>query len=284
MEKIKDMKNDPKIFMYELRKRKKDFMFWFLATLIVLTIFIFLCAKEVSALQTLSSIVKTFSFLVILVKVVNYQSCSGISKNSLICFFIALLCRIFVFTFFPIRLRDYSVSELNSIFDKIAEYITFFIISFLLYAIHFKYQETSDINSDNKMPFYYLCIPAFIVAIPFKPWVFRNWFIDLIWIYSIFLESVSIYPQITLFSAKKWHIEKFTSHFLILQGISSIFGLFYWIKSYFLFNDRISLLLGEYSGYLITIAEIVKLIIVANYLYLYLKSLFNTKNHKKYDI
>ena len=101
------------------------------------------------------------------------------------------------------------------------------------------------------------------------------------------MESVSIYPQIILFYKKKGCIENFTSHFLILQGISSILGLIYWINSYFMFNDRKSLLLGEYSGYLIIVSEIIKLIIVAYYLYLYLKSLFNTMNtmkHKKYDI
>ena len=281
------MKNDPKIIMYNIKKRKNDFMFWLIGTLLVLTIFIFLCAKEISALHTISSIVKTLSFLVIFLKVINYQNCSGLSRNSLICFFIALLCRIFVYTFFSIRLRTFKINELNSIFNKIAEYFTFLIICFLLYCFYCKYPETSDINYDNEIPYYYLSISAFICAIPFKPWVFRNWFIDLIWIYSIFLESVSIYPQIILFYKKKGCIENFTSHFLILQGISSILGLIYWINSYFMFNDRKSLLLGEYSGYLIIVSEIIKLIIVAYYLYLYLKSLFNkmnTMNHKKYDI
>ena len=114
------MKNDPKIIMYNIKKRKNDFMFWLIGTLLVLTIFIFLCAKEISALHTISSIVKTLSFLVIFLKVINYQNCSGLSRNSLICFFIALLCRIFVYTFFSIRLRTFKIN------------ILFLIILFLL--------------------------------------------------------------------------------------------------------------------------------------------------------
>ena len=203
MEKLKNISNDPQMFMYEFKKRKKDFIFWGIASILVLIIFLFVCTKEIYVLQTLSSIIKTLSFIIVLLKVFNYQNCSGLSLNSLICFFISLLCRNFVITFFSVRLRDFKVDIINSIFNHISEYMSFFIIIILLYAIIFKYNETSDILLDNKLPFYYLCIPTFLCSIPFKPYVFRNWFVDLIWIYSIILESISIYPQINLFARKK---------------------------------------------------------------------------------
>ena len=284
MEKIKNMTNDSQRLMYEVRKRKKDYIFWGISIFIVLAIFLFLCSKEIYVLQTLSSITKTLSFIIILLKVFNFESCSGLSVNSLICFFISFFCRNFVVIFFKFRLRNFKIDMINSVFNRISEFSSFFIICILLYAIYIKYPVTSDITLDNRMPFYYLVIPAFLIAIPFKPWIYRYWFIDLIWIFSIFLDSISIYPQIMLFSSKKGHIEYFTSHYLALQGISSIFELIYWIKCYLRFNDRKSLLLGEYSGYLIMVSEVVKLITLAYYLLLYFKSLINTRNHKKYDI
>jgi hypothetical protein len=284
MEKIKKMTNDPQLLKYEVRKRKKDLIFWGISIIIVLAIFLFICSKEVYVLQTLSSIIKTLSFIIVLIKVLNFESCSGVSVNSLICFFLSFFCRNFVVVFFNIRLRNFKIDVINSTFNTISEFVSFFIICILLYVVYFKYPVTSDITLDNKMPFYYLVMPAFLLAIPFKPWIYRYWFIDLIWIFSIFLESISIYPQIILFTTKKGHIEHFTSHFLSLQAISSIFELIYWIKTYLRFNDKKSLLLGEYSGYLIMISEVVKLVILAYYLLLYSKSLINTRNHKKYDI
>ena len=284
MEKIKKMTNDPQLLKYEVRKRKKDLIFWGISIIIVLAIFLFICSKEVYVLQTLSSIIKTLSFIIVLIKVLNFESCSGVSVNSLICFFLSFFCRNFVVIFFNIRLRNFKIDVINSTFNTISEFISFSIICILLYVVYFKYPVTSDITLDNKMPFYYLVIPTFLLAIPFKPWIYRYWFIDLIWIFSIFLESISIYPQIILFTTKKGHIEHFTSHFLSLQAISSIFELIYWIKTYLRFNDKKSLLLGEYSGYLIMISEVVKLVILAYYLLLYSKSLINTRNHKKYDI
>ena len=284
MEKIKKMTNDPQLLKYEVRKRKKDLIFWGISIIIVLAIFLFICSKEVYVLQTLSSIIKTLSFIIVLIKVLNFESCSGVSVNSLICFFLSFFCRNFVVIFFNIRLRNFKIDVINSTFNTISEFISFSIICILLYVVYFKYPVTSDITLDNKMPFYYLVIPTFLLAIPFKPWIYRYWFIDLIWIFSIFLESISIYPQIILFTTKKGHIEHFTSHFLSLQAISSIFELIYWIKTYIRYNDKKSLLLGEYSGYLIMISEVAKLIILAYYLLLYSKSLINTRNHKKYDI
>lgn len=285
MEKLRDMANDKQLFMYEFRKRRKDFTFWFIIVVITLIIFLFICSKEISVLQTLSSITKTFSFVIILIKVINYQNCSGLSINSLICYLIALAWRKFVVTFWAVRLKSLqNIDYINTTFSSICEFGSFLICIFLVYAIYFKYPETSDNKLDNKLPFYYLCIPAFIVSIPFKPWIFRNWFADLLWIYSIFLESISVYPQICLFSVKKKQIETFTSHFLALQGLSSIFSIFFWLKSFYLYNDGASLLLGEYSGYFIMISEIIKLIIMGYYFYLYFESLENTKAHKKYDI
>lgn len=284
MEKIKNMTNDKQLFMYEFRKRKKDFIFWGVALIITLIIFLFVCSKEISVLQTLSSITKTLSFIIILIKVVNYQNCSGLSVNSLICYFITFTCRKFVVTFWAVRLRGLKINYINSTFNSISEFMSYFICIYLIYTIYYKYPETSDNKLDNRLPFYYLCIPAFICSIPFKPYVFRNWFADLIWIYSIFLESISIYPQICLFSTKKRQIEYFTSHFLALQGLSTVMGIIFWFKTYYKYNDRYSLLLGEYSGYFIMVSEIIKLFILSYFFYLYFKSVTSTKMHKKFDI
>ena len=283
MEKVKNMTNDPQMLMFEVRKRKKDFIFWVVVIVLVLIFFLF-CNKEISILQALSSLIKTLSFLIILIKTLNYQNCSGISVNSLICYFISFLCHNFVVIFFSVRLRNFKVDIVNSTLNKFSDFISFFIICYLLYSIYFKYPETSDIKLDNKMPFYYLCIGTFLLAIPFKPWVFRYWFIDLIWIYSIFLETISLFPQILLFSIKKGHIESFTSHYLVLQGVSTVFGLIFWFKTFLKFNDRRSLLLGEYSGYLIVFFEVIKIIAISHYLLLYFKSFIKTRNHKKFDI
>ena len=80
--------------MYELRKRRKDVFFWAISLTIVLILLIFICTKENSLYFVLSSMAQTLSFIIIILRVTQYQSCSGISINYLICFIIMISCRL----------------------------------------------------------------------------------------------------------------------------------------------------------------------------------------------
>lgn len=267
--------------MFEIRKRKKDVIFWAVSLAIILIILIFICEKENSLYFVLSSMAQTLSFVIIMLRVTQYQSCSGISINYLICFIIMILSRLITNIFSS---YDIQIDIVNSIFLYLSQFISLLICFYLLYLIYFIYPETSDKMLDNKIPFYYLLIPSLILAILFKPYIFRNWFFDLMFIYSIILESVAIYPQIILFSIKKGEIETYTSNFIAFQGLSTIFVLIFWYKNYFSLNDNDSLLLGGYSGYVVIGSEILQLIIVGYYFYLYFKSIMKRKKRKKYDI
>lgn len=267
--------------MFEIRKRKKDVIFWAVSLAIILIILIFICEKENSLYFVLSSMAQTLSFVIIMLRVTQYQSCSGISINYLICFIIMILSRLITNIFSS---YDIQIDIVNSIFLYLSQFISLLICFYLIYLIYLVYPETSDKMLDNKIPFYYLLIPSLILAILFKPYIFRNWFFDLMFIYSIILESVAIYPQIILFSIKKGEIETYTSNFIAFQGLSTIFVLIFWYKNYFCLNDNDSLLLGGYSGYVVIGSEILQLIIMGYYFYLYFKSIMKRKKRKKYDI
>ena len=277
MEKIQNKQQ----IMFEIRKRKKDVIFWAVSLAIILIILIFICEKENSLYFVLSSMAQTLSFVIIMLRVTQYQSCSGISINYLICFIIMILSRLITNIFSS---YDIQIDIVNSIFLYLSQFISLLICFYLIYLIYLVYPETSDKMLDNKIPFYYLLIPSLILAILFKPYIFRNWFFDLMFIYSIILESVAIYPQIILFSIKKGEIETYTSNFIAFQGLSTIFVLIFWYKNYFSLNDNDSLLLGGYSGYVVIGSEILQLIIMGYYFYLYFKSIMKRKKRKKYDI
>ena len=277
MEKIP---NKQKI-IYEMRKRKNDLIFWAVSLSIVLMFLIFICDKENSLYFVLSSMAQTLSLVIIILRVTQYQSCSGISINYLICFIIVLITRLITNIFSS---YDIQIGLINSIFLYISQILSLLICLYLLYLIFFEYPETSDKMIDNKMPFYYLIIPTFFVAILFKPYIFRNWFFDLMFIYSIILESVAIYPQIILLSTKKGEIETYTSNFIAFQGLSTVFVLIFWFKNYLSLEDNDSLLLGRFSGYVVIFSEILQLIIIGYYFYLYFKSIMKRNKRKKYDI
>ena len=69
MEKLREMTRDTRILMFELKKRRKDIIFWFSVVFAILFIYIFISSKDFSFFLVLSSIVQTSAFVIILLKV-----------------------------------------------------------------------------------------------------------------------------------------------------------------------------------------------------------------------
>ena len=91
-----------------MRKRKNDLIFWAVSLSIVLMFLIFICDKENSLYFVLSSMAQTLSFIIMILRVTEYQSCSGISINYLICFIIVLITRLItnIFSSYDIQITS----------------------------------------------------------------------------------------------------------------------------------------------------------------------------------
>ena len=84
------MLKNPEILKFELKKRKKDIITWLLLFLTVLIVFILISSKDFSFMLVLSSLTQLFSFIIIIIKVYNFQNCSGLSQNTLISYLLVL--------------------------------------------------------------------------------------------------------------------------------------------------------------------------------------------------
>ena len=166
---------------------------------------------------------------------------------------------------------------------QLSDITSLLICILLIYLIYIKYRETSDIMSDGKVPFYVLAITSYILAIIFRSSLNNNAFCDINWAFSMYLEAFAIFPQILLFTIKKGQIESFTSHYVALCGLSRLFSLIFWYDTYEeLFTDQVYF--GRYVGYFIIGSQILQLIIMADYYYLYFKSILKGQAINTMDI
>ena len=274
------MTRDTRILMFELKKRRKDIIFWFSVVFAILFIYIFISSKDFSFFLVLSSIVQTSAFVIILLKVTDRQNVSGLSANTLICYSILLFARLTSTLFYPGYLpNDSSGSWLY----QLSDIISMLICCLLIYLLYFKYRETSDLILDNKIPFYFLVVPSYLLAMFVKSNLNNNFFCDTNWAFSMYLETVAIFPQILLFTIKKGQIEKFTSHFVALCGLNRLFSLIFWWDTYDELNHSESFF-GAYIGYFIIGAQILQLLIMADYYYLYFKSILKGNEINMMDI
>jgi len=221
--KLGSLFKEPQNIIYEIKKRKKDIIVWSFLIIIVILVFILISSKDFSFMLVLSSLTQMFSFVIVLLKVYNLQNCSGLSLNTLICYLLVLSGRLSSTLFY----NGYLPSDTSGDwFYQLTEILSFLFILLLIFLMKKTYKQTSDTNLDT-IKFYYFAFPCLIIGLLVHPVLNSNFITDSLWTFSMYLQAFAIYPQIQLFINKKGQIETYTSHFVALLGLSTVFSIFF---------------------------------------------------------
>lgn len=273
LNKIKDVVKDPQTLMFEMRKKRKDVIFWVAGIILTLIVFFFISSKDYSFLIVLSSLVQTLSFIIILIKVFSYQNCSGLSLNTLIAYVILLASRLSSTIFYSGYLPS---DQAGDWFYQLTEIVSLICASLLVYLMMYTFRDTANLYDDN-VEYKYLAGPTFLFALLVHTGLNRNFLTDILWTFSMYLEAVAVYPQIYLFQKKGGQIESYTSHYVALQGLSRLFSLLFWYDTYPELNepnDASFSLFQSWCGYFIILSQLIQIVIMLDYYYLYFKSMF----------
>lgn len=192
------------------------------------------------------------AIIILLLKMWKTRSVAGISGKSQILFAIV----------FASRYLDLFTSFI-SIYNTSMK--VFFITTslFTIYLMYFKFKATYDSNHDT-FRVEFLVVPvgglAFLVNHEFTP-------LEILWTFSIYLESVAILPQLFMVS-KTGEAETITSHYLFALGSYRALYLFNWIYRYYAegFFDIIAVVAG-----------VVQTILYCDFFYLYITKVLKGK-------
>ncbi|KAI0740993.1 ER lumen protein retaining receptor [Earliella scabrosa] len=157
------------------------------------------------------------SIFILLQKIQSTRSCRGISFKTQ-----ALYATVFISRYLDLF---YEWVSLYNFTMKI-----FFIASscYILYLMKFKYRPTHDPSIDT-FRVEYLVGPCVVLALLFH---YRFTFPELLWSFSIFLESVAILPQLFMLQ-RTGEAETITTHYLAALGAYRAFYIPNWIYRYF---------------------------------------------------
>lgn len=192
------------------------------------------------------------AIIVLLLKIWRTRSCAGISGKSQILFAI-------VFTARYLDLFTTFVSVYNS-----AMKVVFLATSYAtLYFIYVKFKVTYDRHHDS-FRIEFLLIPAVILSL-----IVNHAFIvvEILWAFSIYLESAAILPQLFLIS-KTGEAESITSHYLFALGSYRAFYILNWIYRYYA---------ETYYDPIAIIAGLVQTILYCDFFYLYVTKVLKGK-------
>ncbi|XP_059158875.1 ER lumen protein-retaining receptor 2 isoform X1 [Physella acuta] len=170
------------------------------------------------------------AIVLLLLKMWKTRSCAGISGKSQILFALVFASRY-------LDLFTAYISLYNSIMK------VFFISTSLLtvYLMYFKFRATYDSNHDT-FRVEFLVVPvgglAFLVNHEFSA-------LEILWTFSIYLESVAILPQLFMMS-KTGEAETITSHYLFALGSYRALYILNWVYRYYFegFFDLIAVVAG----------------------------------------
>lgn len=159
------------------------------------------------------------SILVLIVKMRNTKNCVGLSCKTQEIYLIVFLTRYSdLFLYFV------------SLYNLTMKLAFIGLTGALVFFMRFKkpYCLTYDSESDSFNYLMYLLPPCAVLALIFP----AEWTLyEMIWTFSIFLESVSILPQLTMLQ-KMGQVENMTSHYVFLLGAYRLLYILNWVFKY----------------------------------------------------
>ncbi|XP_039090170.1 ER lumen protein-retaining receptor 1 [Hyaena hyaena] len=190
--------------------------------------------------------------ILLLLKIWKSRSCAGISGKSQVLFAV-------VFTACYLDLFTNYISLYNTCMKAVYIACPFTTV----WMIYSKFKATYNGNHDT-FRVEFLVVPtailAFLVNHDFTP-------LEILWTFSIYLESAAILPQLFMVS-KTGEAETITSHYLFALGVYSTLYLFNWIWRYHFegFFDLIALVAG-----------LVQTVLYCDFFYLYITKVLKGK-------
>jgi len=194
--------------------------------------------------RLLGDVSHLLAIIILLLKIWKTRSCAGISGKSQVLFLIV----------FVSRYLD-LVTNFVSVYNTTMK--IFFIASAAgtVYLMFIKFKATYDGNHDT-FRVEFLLAPIAILAL-----VLNHEFsvMEILWTFSIYLESVAILPQLFMVS-KTGEAETITSHYLFALGSYRALYIFNWVYRYHFegFYDIIAIVAG-----------IVQTVLYCDFFYLY---------------
>lgn len=195
----------------------------------------------------------------LLAKIWKTRSAAGISGKSQILFAIVYITRYLdIFTTF--------ISPYNTVMKLI--FISASCAT--VYLIYFHFRATYDGNHDTFVVAY-LIAPCALLALKFNDGFSDSTSvqqaIEILWAFSIFLESVAIFPQLFMVS-KTGEAENITSHYLFMLGSYRGFYILNWIYRYYTE--------GHFEIIAIT-AGVVQTVLYVDFFYIYVTKVLHGK-------
>ncbi|KAL9673160.1 hypothetical protein QQ045_029413 [Rhodiola kirilowii] len=198
--------------------------------------------------------------LVLIYKLTTHKTCSGLSLKT----------QELTSMFLVARLICSSVMEkdIHTVLDFAALVASVWVIYMIRYKL-----KSSYIKELDNMPLYYLAVPCAVLALLIYPHTSHHFLFGMLWAFCVYLESISVYPQLCVMQNAKM-VEPFTAHYVFALGAARFLGFAHWVLVVYETGGKSLFVRGSTYLWLpaVLISEIIQTFILADFCYYYVKS------------
>ncbi|KAI3816997.1 hypothetical protein L1987_10783 [Smallanthus sonchifolius] len=196
---------------------------------------------------------------VLIFKLATEKTCAGLSLKSQELTAIFLGARLYCS-----YVMEYDV---HTILDLATLTATIWVI----YMMRFKLNASYMLEKDN-VSVLYVVIPCALLSLVVHPTTQHYIVNRIIWAFCVYLESVSVLPQLRIMQNTKI-VEPFTAHYVFALGVARFLSCAHWILQVWDTRGRLLTALG-YGMWpsLVLLSEIVQTFILADFCYYYVQS------------
>ena len=197
--------------------------------------------------RLIGDLLHLLSILLLWRKIRSQKSCAGISLKSLELYLLVFVTRY-------LDLFMYFISLYNTLMK------IFYICATaaLIYLVRVTYRATYD-KAHDVFRYEFLVVGSLVLALVWNEEFTPT---EILWAFSIFLESVAIVPQLWLLQQTK-EVETLTADYVGTLGLYRAFYIINWLYRYF-FDDGMVM-------WIVWVAGALQTIIYIDFLYLYVK-------------
>ncbi|XP_059660090.1 uncharacterized protein LOC132306643 [Cornus florida] len=251
------------LFAWVRRQSMKVKTFLAVTTVLCSLVALKLLIEDQNHFFVASEAIHAAGIMVLIYKLTTQKTCSGLSLKT------QELTAIFL------AVRLYCSFVMEGDIHTVLDFAAFVSTVWVIYMIRFKLKSTYIAELDN-LPIYYMVVPAAVLALLIHPYTHHARINRILWAFCVYLESVSVLPQLRLMQNAKM-VEPFTAHYVFALGVARFLGCAHWIIQVYDTAGKYLFLLG--SGYfwlpMVLLSEIVQTFILADFCYYYIKSVMS---------
>ncbi|KAL2895456.1 ER lumen protein-retaining receptor [Bienertia sinuspersici] len=248
----------------------------FLAVVAGMTALVFLrmVVHDHDNLFVAAEAVHAFGIALLIYKLTKEKTCAVINRV-MICysrfFFLtglSLKSQELTAIFLAVRLYCSFVMEydIHTLLDTATLATTLWVI----YMIRFRLKSTYMEDKDN-FAIYYVVIPCAVLSLLIHPSTVHNIVNRVSWAFCVYLEAVSVLPQLRVMQNTKI-VEPFTAHYVFALGMARFLSCAHWVLQVLDTRGRLLTALG-YGLWpsMVLLSEVVQTFILADFCYYYVK-------------